>query len=89
MEFCNYGASLEDMLRDRLVCGIEDPPVQRRLLAEERLMFKKAAKIALVMETAAKNAETLQSSTSHMGDACKASLHKVQTGEKASQKSPL
>ena len=27
-EFCHYGASLEDMLCDRLVCRIEDPLVQ-------------------------------------------------------------
>ena len=33
-EFCNFGPSLDDMLRDRLVCGVEDPPIQRRLLAE-------------------------------------------------------
>ena len=56
------------MLCDRLVCRIEDPPVQRRLLAEEHLTFKKVADIALAMETAAKNAETLQGSTSCAGD---------------------
>ena len=88
-EFCNYDTSLDDILHDRLFCGIEDPPVQRRLLAEERLTFKKAADIALAMETAAKNAETLQRSTTYMGDARKAFLHKVQTGEKHLKNSPL
>ena len=28
-EFCNYGESLNDMLRDRLVCGINDSAIQR------------------------------------------------------------
>ena len=82
-EFCNYGASLEDMLHDRLVCGIEDPPVQRHLLAEEHLTFKKSADTAPAMETAAKNAETLQRpTTSRTVDAHKSSLNKLQAGGK-------
>ena len=69
------------------MCGVEDPPVQRCLLAEEHLTLKKAADIALAMETAAKNAKTLQRpTTSHTGDA-----HKLlQAGEKAlPESSPL
>ena len=27
---CEYGDSLNDMLRDRLICGINDPRIQRR-----------------------------------------------------------
>ena len=30
---CGYDATLEDMLRDRLVCGVNDARIQRRLLA--------------------------------------------------------
>jgi hypothetical protein len=33
------------MLRDRLVCGINQPSMQRRLLAEVALTFKKALEI--------------------------------------------
>ena len=33
-EYCNFGTHLETMLRDRIVCGIRDENVQRRLLAE-------------------------------------------------------
>ena len=29
---CNFGDSLNDLLRDRLVCGINDDAIQRRLL---------------------------------------------------------
>ena len=36
-EFCNFGASLEEMIRDRLVCGINDSSLQKRLLAEPDL----------------------------------------------------
>ena len=33
-EYCEFGNTLNDMLRDRLVCGIRDIKLQRRLLAE-------------------------------------------------------
>ena len=33
-EFCNFGSSLEAMLRDQFVCGINDSAIQRRLLGE-------------------------------------------------------
>ena len=59
-EFCEFGPSLDDMLRDRLVCGVGDQSIQKKLLAEDNLTLKKAADIALAMETAAKNAATLQ-----------------------------
>lgn len=54
-EHCEFRAVLEDMLRDRLVCGINDDVIQRRLLGEATLTFKKALDIALAMETAANN----------------------------------
>ena len=51
-EHCNFGASLDDMLRDRLVVVINDAALQRRLLSESRLNLKKATEIALAHETA-------------------------------------
>ena len=92
-EFCNFGPSLDDMLRDRLVCGVEDPPIQRRLLAEERLTFERAASIALAMETAAHNAETLWSAAGKMGETTleksPSAVHQLQaaTGTKAPSRS--
>ena len=63
-EFCNFGAALEDMLRDRLVCGINDAGIQRRLLAESTLSFKKAFELAQGLESAAQNVKQLQSTGS-------------------------
>ena len=60
-EFCNFGGALEDMLRDRIVCGINDTAIQRRLLAEAKLSFAKAIELAQGMETAAQNVKQLQS----------------------------
>ena len=45
---CGYEAILEDMLRDRLVCGVNDSRVQRRLLSESDLTFTGRAAPILV-----------------------------------------
>ena len=52
------------MLRDRVVCGIRDVRLQRRLLAESELTLKKAFEICQATELAHKNAQNLQSTQS-------------------------
>ena len=59
-EHCAFDVSLDDMLRDRLVCGVRDTRVQRRLLSEPNLTFKKAFEICQSAEVAEKNARELQ-----------------------------
>ncbi|GFS07432.1 polyprotein [Elysia marginata] len=61
-EFCEYNDKLEEMLRDRLVCGIIDRRIQQRLLSEGTLTFPKALEIAQAMKTAADNVQDLLSS---------------------------
>ena len=61
-EHCSFGNTLEDMLRDRIVCGISDPQLQRRLLAESELTYKTAFEIAQSWETAGTNTRDLQKS---------------------------
>lgn len=38
--FCNFGDSLDQMLRDRIMCGIRNEMIQNRLLSESKLDFK-------------------------------------------------
>ena len=59
-EHCQYGDTLDDMLRDRLVCGIADSRLQRRLLAELDLTFKKALELAQAQETAEEGSKQMQ-----------------------------
>ena len=47
------------MLRDRLVCGINDQRLQRRLLAESDLTFKKAFDLVQALEAAERNAKDI------------------------------
>ncbi|KAK0146771.1 hypothetical protein N1851_013888 [Merluccius polli] len=62
-QHCNYGDKLKEMLRDRLVCGVADDRMQRRLLAEPELTFERALKVALAMETATRDVRDLQLKT--------------------------
>ncbi|KAL0147462.1 hypothetical protein M9458_057225, partial [Cirrhinus mrigala] len=55
-EHCQFGDGLNDALRDRLVCGILQESIQKRLLTEADLTFKRAVEIAVAMETAVRDA---------------------------------
>ena len=41
-EHCNYGSKLDEHLRDRLICGVKNNRIQRRLLSEDKLTLKRA-----------------------------------------------
>ena len=59
-EHCEFGDTLDTMLRDRLVCGVNNEQLQRRLLAEPRLTFAKAMEISRTFETTTEEARMLQ-----------------------------
>ena len=77
---------LELMLCDRLVCGIIDPQIQKRLLVEDKLTSKKALEISLALEAAIKDTKQLQAATSATSPGYPVVLmYKVQEGEKPPQ----
>ena len=59
-ECCQFAATLDDMLRDRLVCGIRDSRLQQHPLAETYLIFQKALDSSQAIEAAERNARDLQ-----------------------------
>ena len=59
-ENCKFEASLDNMLRDKLVCGARNIKLQRRLLSEPDLTFRKAFELAQVSEVADQNVKDLQ-----------------------------
>ena len=59
-EYCQFGDTLSDMLRDRLVCGINDRKLQRRLLSEAALTYDRAFVLAQALEAADKSAKELE-----------------------------
>ena len=52
---CDFGANLPDTLRDRLVCGLNQEAMQRRLLLEKKRTYDKAMEMAQAMEAADRN----------------------------------
>ena len=63
-EHCEFGPTLDDMLRDRLVCGINESTLQRRLLAQDKLTFQTALEMAQAWESAGRHVQDLQSTQS-------------------------
>ena len=59
-EVCNFGLSLDDMLRDRIICGINNDQIQHHLLSESKLTLKRALELAQGLETAMQNTQMLQ-----------------------------
>ncbi|XP_072179813.1 uncharacterized protein [Diadema setosum] len=55
-ESCDFDTFRSQALRDRLVCGLLDKNIQKRLLSEDSLTIDKAIKLALSMEAASQNA---------------------------------
>ena len=51
---CEFGVFLEEALRDRLVCGLKNVQIQKKLLTERDLTFQKAFEMAQSMELAIK-----------------------------------
>ena len=82
-EFCNYGDKLEEHIRDRLVCGIRDNRIQRRLLSEGNLTLKKAVEISIGVELAEKNMVTLEKHQEKMPE-----IHVVKKENTDYQKTP-
>ena len=83
-EYCNFGTSLNAMIRDRVVCGINEDAIQKRLLAEgDTLTLTKALSLAQAYETAVKDATTLLPS-----NASPQQIHRVQSAAKAQSKKP-
>ena len=59
-QYCECGDSLEEMLCDRLVCGVNHKRTQQRLLSEgASLTLQKALDIALLLESAIRQATAI------------------------------
>ena len=61
-ENCQFADSLDAMLRDRLVCSINDQHMQHCLLTEPNLTCKKAGELAQAIESVDQKVRDLQKS---------------------------
>ena len=81
-EHCEFGANLDDHLRDRLVRGVAEERIKHRLFTEPTLTFQRALEIARNIETASKKVAVTKSHSS-LTVSPSATAHKVQAEEKA------
>ena len=85
---CKFESFLDEMIRDRLVCGVNSDPIQRRLLAEAELTLPQAIDLAVAMETAGQNLQELAGSTQPSSTAAaETSVHRVRSAPSASSRS--
>ena len=56
---CDFKASLNEKRRDRIVCGVRNTQIQKRLLSEKDITYDKAVEISIAMEAAARDATEL------------------------------
>ena len=86
-EPCEYGPQLNDMLRDRLVIGINDDAIQLQLLAEADLDLTLAVKLASSMQTAERNTRDITRTTS--ASQCEsAAVNQFKTNQKEFHRTP-
>jgi hypothetical protein len=58
---CDYGDRLSEMLRDRLVCGVNHKGITDKLLSTPDLTYEQAMTLAQSLENSEKDAEKLPS----------------------------
>ena len=58
-EHCNFSEKLEEHLRDKFVCGLNDARVQQKLLATKNLTLQISVDTAVAMEAAARSAKQI------------------------------
>ena len=62
---CEFGTSLDDMLRDRLVMGLHNKETQHALLSEADLTLQRAVEVAIAREAATRDVEAMASAGVH------------------------
>ena len=59
-QYCEFGESLPEMLRDRLVHGVNHEAIQKKLLSEKDLTYEKALSLAQSIEASEKHAKYMK-----------------------------
>ena len=76
---CQFGTHLNEVLRDRLVCGLRSKEIQKKLLTEEHT-FEDALKVALSTEAVEKDVATFSQASA-------TSLNKLNVGHRRNPRS--
>ncbi|KAL0879410.1 hypothetical protein ABMA27_003165 [Loxostege sticticalis] len=59
-KYCEFSSSLDDNLRDQLVCGLKSEIIRQRLFAEDNLTYTRAVTLSLSLEAAERDASAVE-----------------------------
>ena len=77
-EHCEFGATLDDVVYDRLVCDVHDIRIQCRLLAKPKLTLKRVLDLALAIEAVERDSSEIHKGDSQEVRRCSSKVnHKV------------
>ena len=76
-----FGDSISDMIRDRLVCGVQHDGIQKKLLAEKDLTYDKALELAKSIEAAEKNSRQIKNGSGAVFTEPPPKLHYAASGK--------
>ena len=80
-----FGSFLDEMIRDRLVCGINSEMIQSRLLSEPELSLQKATEMAVALETAGRNQQELSGAASSAAQPPEPEVQRIQESAESRQ----
>ena len=83
-QHCQFGTQLEDMLCDRLIVGVRNDDLRRKLLAQPDTGFQRIQEIAIAHETAARDASAVTVSR----DAASGEVHLVNRPSRPTRRAP-
>ena len=79
-QHCEYKDSLQDLLRDRLICGVNHEGITNRLLAEKELTYDKALELAQAIGSAERDTKQLKAAQAPNGTPpCELQWHPTET----------
>ena len=61
-EHCSFGATINEHLRDRIVCGINNDKILQKLLAMKNLTLQEAIDHSIAIESAARDTKEILAS---------------------------
>ena len=80
---CEYGPLEDEMLRDRIVCGVQDKDVRMRLLRANNLTLKMSVDTCIVAEMSAEQLKSMNTEVNAM------QAHRKKTHPRKSQRPPV
>jgi transposase InsO family protein len=80
---CEFGTLKEDLIKDRLVCGLVNPQLKERLLRDGTLTLSKAVEICQVAEISLQQMRVLEDNLQHKPN--NTSVHAVKTQPQTSK----